>query len=434
MSTNWRAANTSITSPWRWVVAVLGCALLLAACGGGADRTKARVRLVNASAYAGLDLTVDDTRRFSAVAYGGSAEFVEVSPSNTVSSISSAGSATSLLSFTPTLAKNKAYSVLAYGAQGSLAQVLLDENSNEPDTGKTLLRVVNAAPDAGSLDVYVTASGDALATSVPLQSAAAKGSVGSYSTVNSATWRVRVTAAGSKDDLRLDLPAVVLASKQVATLVLTPGSGGVLVNALLITQEGAIARLDNSQARVRVAAAVTDSGTVAATVGGVTLRSGLGAPFVSLYSLVPAGSAAVSVAVNAVPSASTTTLAAGADYTLLVHGTPAAPRLSWLQDDNRLATSSSAARLRLVHALADLSAPLSLTSNFQPVADNVAQGAASAATSLEGTTKASLSVTALGVALPVYSAIEQELKSGAVYSLFVVGKSASAVGVLVQDR
>jgi hypothetical protein len=427
MSAIWR---TAISSPWRWVVAVLGCALLLAACGGGADRTKARVRLVNASAYAGLDLTVDDTRRFSTVAYGGSAEFVEVSPSNTVSSISSAGSATSLLSFTPSLAKDKAYSVLAYGAQGSLAQVLLDENSNEPDTGKTLLRVVNAAPDAGSLDVYVTASGDALTTSVPLQSAAAKGSVGSYSTVNSATWRVRVTAAGSKDDLRLDLPAVVLASKQV----LTPGSGGVLVNALLITQEGAIARLDNSQTRVRVAAAVTDSGTVAATVGGVTLRSGLGAPFVSLYSLVPAGSAAVSVAVNAVPSASTTTLAAGADYTLLVHGTPAAPRLSWLQDDNRLATSSSAARLRLVHALADLTAPLSLTSNFQPVADNVAQGAASTATSLEGTTKASLSVTALGVALPVFSAIEQELKSGAVYSLFVVGKSAAAVGVLVQDR
>ena len=45
--------------------------------------------------------------------------------------------------------------------------------------------------------------------------------------------------------------------------MLTPGSGGVLVNALLITQEGSIARLDNSQARVRVAAAADWTGYAA---------------------------------------------------------------------------------------------------------------------------------------------------------------------------
>jgi hypothetical protein len=207
-----------------------------------------------------------------------------------------------------------------------------------------------------------------------------------------------------------------------------------LVNALLVTQQGAINRQDNTQARVRVAAAVTDSGTVAASVGGVTLRSGLGAPFVSLYSLVPAGSAAVSVAVNAVPSASTTTLTAGADYTLLVYGTPAAPRLSWLQDDNRLPKATTAAHLRLVHAVADLPAPLSLTSNFLPVADNVQQGSASIPAALTATSKASFSVTALGVSTPVYSAVEQELLAAGVYTLFIVGAGSAPVGVLVSDR
>ena len=359
---------------------------------------------------------------------------LEVSPGSAASSIASAGSATALLTFTPALTRNDAFTVLAYGAQGSLAQLLLDENANEPDNNKSLLRVVNAAPDAGKLDVYVTGSGDALSTAVPLQSAAELGAVGSYLTVNSATWRLRITAAGRKDDLRLDLPAVALASKQIVTLVITPGSGGVLVNALLITQQGAINRQDNTQARVRVAAAVTDSGTVAATVGGVTLRSGLGAPFVSLYSLVPAGSAAVSVAVNAVPAASTTTLTAGADYTLLVYGTPTTPKLSWLPDDNRLPKTSTAAHLRLVHAIADLAAPLSLTSSFLPVADNVPQGTASAPAALTATGKANFSVTALGVSTPVYSAVEQELVAAGVYSLFIVGAAASPVGVLVADR
>ena len=44
--------------------------------------------------------------------------------------------ATSLLSFTPSLAKNKAYSVLAYGAQGSLAQVLLDACRPDDDQAR----------------------------------------------------------------------------------------------------------------------------------------------------------------------------------------------------------------------------------------------------------------------------------------------------------
>ena len=136
------------------------------------------------------------------------------------------------------------------------------------------------------------------------------------------SWRLRVTAAGSKTDLRLDLPALVLDSKQVATLVLTPARGGVLMNTLLLTQRAGIARQDTALARVRVAAGVADSGAVSATVGGQVLMASVGSPAVGLYALLPAGTQPVALAVNGTPlAAAAVTLAAGADYTLLVRGT-----------------------------------------------------------------------------------------------------------------
>ncbi|HND52198.1 MAG TPA: right-handed parallel beta-helix repeat-containing protein, partial [Pirellulaceae bacterium] len=43
--------------------------------------------------------------------------------------------------------KDKNYTLLAYGGAGALRHVLLDDNDSAPDSGRTLLRVINAAPD-----------------------------------------------------------------------------------------------------------------------------------------------------------------------------------------------------------------------------------------------------------------------------------------------
>ena len=55
----------------RSILAVAVSVTLLLGCGGGADRTKANLRFVNASTgYPSLDLVIDDSLRFGAVAYG----------------------------------------------------------------------------------------------------------------------------------------------------------------------------------------------------------------------------------------------------------------------------------------------------------------------------------------------------------------------------
>ena len=194
-----------------WNVALAISIALLTGCGGGSDATKAQVRMVNASAgYKELDLRVQDQVRQGGVVYGAAEGYIEIDPGKAASTISSAGSATPLLSFTPSLSEKKHYTLLAYGAAGALRQVLLDENTGAPDTGRALLRVVNAAPDAAAVDIYLSGSNDLLTDVVAVQTGVAYGQAGVFTTLNSGTWRLRITAAGSKTDVRLDAPALAL--------------------------------------------------------------------------------------------------------------------------------------------------------------------------------------------------------------------------------
>lgn len=417
-------------------ILTLALALLLAACGGGEDRSKAQLRLVNASSgYAALDLVVDDDRLQADVAYGQTTGYVEVDPDNADTEVTRPGSSTALATSTPSVSETNRYTLVAYGGEGSLKTVLLDDNADEPDSGKARVRVLNAAPDAGSLDIYLTSADAALADAEALQSAAAVGTVNAYTTVDAATWRLRVTAAGDREDLRLDLSGIVLTSRQIVTVVVTPGSGGVLVNAIVITQRSTVSALAGASARVRAVAAVTDSGAVAASVGGVTLMNGTGAPAIGRYLLVPAGAATTTVSVNGSPvTVPAATLAAGSDHTLLVWGPASGATASWIADDNRPPTVSTKARLRLVHGVADLAATIAVTLDFSPVADGVAGGTASTAASVDATADGTLTVTGVGLASALWSDTEVVVAAGGVYTLFVLGPANAPTGILRKDR
>ncbi len=420
---------------FRWTAALALAATLLVACGGGADRTKAQVRLVNASSgYTGLDLRVDNELRQGGVSYGNSAAYVEADPGKTFT-LHNAGSGTSLLNFTPSVSAKRHYTVLAYGGLGALKQLVLDDNAGAPDNNRALLRVVNAAPDAGAVDVYLTGTDDALSASVPQQAAAAVDSVGEWLTVNSGSYRLRITAAGSKTDLRLDVPALALDSRQVATLVISPTAGGVLVQGLLLRQQGALTALAPTQARVRVASGLSDAGIASLRVAGTALFANVTAPAVTGYTLVPAGEQAVVVGVSgATLPSETRTLAVGADYTVLVYGSPAAPAVAWLRDDNTLPSDRARAKMRLVNGVVGLGGNLSLSADFSPVADDVAPGAASPYDLVDATTTGRLSITAAGVAQPLFDAVDQTFAAASNYTVFLVGSPSAPVGIVRKDR
>jgi hypothetical protein len=429
--------RTSLARALRAGLVLALAATVLVGCGGSSeDPTKARVRLVNASAgYDSLTLSLDDTTVVTGVPYGGSAGYTDADPKATDASVSAPSSAAVLASTTVALEKKKFYSVLAYGKAGALSAQLLDENTGSPDSGKAMIRIINAAPDAGPLDAYLTGNGDSLSASTALQSALAYGKLGGYTTIVSGSWRLRVTAAGSKTDVRLDLPALDAASQGVITLVLTPGRGGVLVNALWLSQQGDIANAANTQARVRAVAGVSGGASVSADVAGTSLMNSVGAPALVTYSLVDAGTVPVAASANGnAASLTSATLAGGGDYTLMVYGTPAAPVAVLIEDDNSLPSDTSGAKLRLSHGVADDADTLTLKVEFLVTADGVAQGTASGYESVAASTTARLTVTTPGVASPIFDQSNYTIAADSVYTFFVVDATSSAQGILAKDR
>lgn len=408
-------------------------ALVLVACGGGTDRTKAHVRLVNASSgYSSLSLTIDGSAVASGVAGGSSTDYADASRGTQDLSISSPSSATVLATRSASLGKDGYYSVLAYGKAGALATQVLDDNQSTPASGNALVRVINTAADAGALDVYLTGASDALSALAPLQASAAYGTLNNFVTINAGTWRLRVTAAGNAADLRLDVSGLSFNSKGVLTLVLAPASGGLLVNALLMPQQDTVSKGLNSQARVRVVAGVGSNAVVTASVGGSTLMNAVVAPAITDYALVTAGTQTPVVSVNgtALSWATVPTIAAGGDYTLLVYGAPGTAAAAVVADDNTLPSDSSKARLRLVNGVAG---SLTLKLGLVVKASAVAAGSASAYASADATTTGSLQVSSADQALN-FSVADQTLVANGVYTLFMLGSNSAPVGQLSRDR
>lgn len=421
------------------LVALVGSSLL-AACGGGggSSSSNAQMRLINASVgYSSLDFTIGTTKTNTGVAYATAGSYADVNTGATASQVQTNGTGTTLASITPTLTGGSKYSVIAYGWSGALRTTLLQEEEAVPTTaGTSKLLVLNLAADAGALDVYLTGATDSLDTASPTASAVNGGSSSGYVSLNSGTFRVRVTGAGNRSDVRLDIPAISLEALKVHSLVITPTQGGVLVNGIFMQQQGNPTNYATTTARARVVAAVGSNATVAATTAGKTLLQSSVAPTIGEYQALAAGSNAINVAVNGTPMpVANVPLVAGGDYTLMVYGDAATPQLIVLNDDNRLPTTAGTAKMRLVNGMATSAAGLTMTLDFSAIASNILPGSVSSVLSVPASSSSQLSVTSPISADPVYSVTNLTVLQGGVYTVFVMGGGTAKVqGALRRER
>lgn len=423
-------------NPWLTALALTGAALLSACGGGGSSSTDTSVRLLNASTgYASLDLSVNSSTVNSNIAYGTVGSYGTISTGATSSQILASGLGTTVASTTPTLASGSNYSLIAYGWAGSLHTSLLQETEAAADSGKSKLLVLNLAADAGALDVYLTAAGDSLDNATALSSNLAGGSGSGYNSLNAGTYRVRLTGYGNKSDLRLDIPSITLESTSVSTLIVTATEGGVLVNGMLLKQQGAVTNYPSNVARARVVAAVAGNASVSGSLGSTSLLPASVAPTIGEYKTVSAGTASLALSVNGqAMTVSSPTLKAGGDYTLLVWGDAAAPQLSVLADDNRLPTTLSTAKIRLINGVASLNTGLTMSVDYSAVATNIVPGTSSANLAIPSSTASLLSVSAPTSGTPVFSIASLPVLSNGVYSVFVMGGANNMLGTLRRER
>lgn len=428
--------RTTQWNGWRHGAAALIGALVLGVlpgCGGSGDDGDGQVRLVNASAgYTSLDLYVDGDKVSSAIGYGEASGYYGTTSGTHTTAYHSEGSATAVLTQSRSLAKDAPVTVITYGWSGGMAALALTDTEDAAASGKAKLLVVNTAPDAGSVDVYLSGTDDDIADATAVAYSVTGGSSysGGYVAVTSGTYRLRVTAAGSTTDVLLDINGLTLKSTQVASLVITPTSSGVLVNGLLVAQGGSVTALNNTEARVRVVSGVSNGGTVTATFDGTTVASASTAPAIGNYAKLTAGTG--TLALSGTSTSASQTFAAGGDYTVLVLGTADAPTMTVITDDNRLPTSSTQAKLRVMHGLSDDTSALTLSADYSAVAQNVAQGSASAYGTLTAATLSSLMV--YSSAGTLYSDTDVVLAAKGVYTVFMLGTTSQPLHVLRKER
>ena len=332
---------------------------LLAGCGGGdVSPNSGEVRLVNATnefgpldLYEGSDRLTPDVAPFSVGNYEGE------NKGDSTFSVRGGDAGATIATLDATVSKNTHYAIVAYSNGGTPTLTMIEEEEDDPDKGSAKLRFFHtAATDSGNVDIYL------LKVATPCSSLVGNPATpiatgvsdlqASFTTIDSSPtegYRLCVTAANDKADLRLD-STLVVEDRRVVTVILSRTSG-VLLNGLVLVQQHDLTPALNTSARVRLAVGVVANSTVTASVGSVVLGQAAVPRTITSYKLVPSGDVTPSIAIDAtdVPGAPVT-LVGGADYTLLVAGSSLASSVTLIRDDNSLSVNDAKpVKIRLVN-------------------------------------------------------------------------------------
>jgi hypothetical protein len=415
-----------------WILLAAIVLSLLNACGGsGNNNSVGHLRVINTTGLP-LDLatnSADTSPLLTGIAARTASAYVDIAAGTYPFFLFNSG--TSVNSTTRSIGSATSYSLVAFTTSGVVTTQQLTEAQGAPSSGNAAFRVYNTSNEAGPVDVYLTASNVDLANAGPTVSNLASSRLSIYGEIAKGTYRVRVTGTGSKTDIRLDLPSVTLNDQQIATLILTSVSGGTLVNAFVDNEQGGtVTSFPNTAARVRLLASASTSNSVSATVNGTALSGGaVASPNLGAYSLITAGALTTTVQIGgAAVTVPSFTAAAGTDNTLVVAGTPAAPTITLIADDNSPDLDTTRAKLRLVDALNGVSGSLSMTVDFGTTLQAAFGAISPSSVSVVGTSATGTTLHQLDIRTPTSALISVpnvNLTAGQAYTVFVAGDAAS---------
>ena len=221
---------------------VLGSAVVavIAGCGSSGGSSTAQVRVVNAIVGTpSIDVYATDAKVVSGVAANAASAYASLGNGTYTVRVTNTGSATALSSSSASVSGGTNYTLVAFGRSSAVQVFYLTDGESAAATANTAkVRVLNTAVDAGPVDLYLTDATADLNTATAVASNTLNGRISVYNEVTAGTYRLRITAAGSKTDVRLDLPSFTIAATDITTLVLQPSAGGVLVHGLQVLQQG----------------------------------------------------------------------------------------------------------------------------------------------------------------------------------------------------
>jgi hypothetical protein len=128
------------------------------------------------------------------------------------------------------------YTVIATGLAEAIEPIVLQDDNSAPASGNARVRAIHGAPGAPAVDIYVTAPGADLETTIPLLANVEFGDVADYIEAPAGDYQVRVTPTGTKTVV-IDSGTLTLSSGQVRTAIAVDAAGGGAPFDLLVLED-----------------------------------------------------------------------------------------------------------------------------------------------------------------------------------------------------
>ena len=208
---------------------LLAATAFATACGDDDDTTgpqgEARVRIVNIAPTAGdIDLLLDGNIIEEDIPYPFATAYEDVGAGNRNVEVRPTGTATSIIIGDVALSDGESHSLLVAGPGDDLRVDVLEDDLTAPTGGKAKVRLIHGAPSAGSVDIYVSAPGEALSASDRIVTGAAFGAFLDYIEVDPGDYEVRITPTGSLTPV-ID-EEISLSSGDIRTAIAVETAGG----------------------------------------------------------------------------------------------------------------------------------------------------------------------------------------------------------------
>jgi hypothetical protein len=197
--------------------------IVLAGCGNGA----ANLRVVNATPdESTIDVSIDSSSFATSVSYGTATSYSSVASGSRHLQVYPSGVSTPFIDKTISLNSGDTYTLVSANVVSSANGWLLTDNNSAPASDTASLRIANASPALGTVDIYVVTPGASLNAVSPTISNLAFEAVSSYQSLTAGTsYEVYFTASGQKTAL-IDSGPVSYSSGKIRTMITLNGSAG----------------------------------------------------------------------------------------------------------------------------------------------------------------------------------------------------------------
>lgn len=225
--------------------ALLSCiCFVVVACGDGSAPTTpggttppdaaSRVRVVHAAPRAPtLDVFVDNVLREGRVVYGSASPYLNVPPGVPAVAVRAILTGEPIASGPTAVNASSDVTVLAIGIYPANTLFALRDSNAAAAGDSARVRIVDAAPNGGAFDVYVTEPGASLDGRAPVLTGFVYTAVSEYLTLPAGAWRIAATLPGTAT-LVLDTGEQRLQPGEVRTAVILDDSKGNRARGILL--------------------------------------------------------------------------------------------------------------------------------------------------------------------------------------------------------